>query len=211
MGDIYEMPYSSQSSFGFPTYSDMEMALPSRSYDNLVAGTESGSGKSGGSATPAANQPSGFESAMGMLSGFGGQLSSFASGGGPGTGGMFTSIGTALAGPTAGISIAVGAALDVIFSSSMGDKAKEQAEEAATEYWGQAKQELAQMRKQQAYDMSGINAQIGGSGFAFNSGSFVAGREERNLQDEIAYGKQWQQYKNQYDEIRKSGGKGGIL
>ena len=135
--------------------------------------------------------------------------SDWASGGSGGTGGAFTQAGVALAPFTFGISIPVSMALDAIVGSNMGDKAYGKAQKQAREYWAGAQTEMNQLKLQQKQQRGYADAQIGASGASFNSGSINAYRNEQMKQQDLDFSRMFDQYAQNYVQIRRSGGSGG--
>jgi hypothetical protein len=145
---------------------------------------------------------------IGMIVGEGAKIGSdWASGGGANTGGSFTQIGM-MFGPWGAV---IGFAADVIASSFMGDSSQKKAEKAANEYWGAAQTELGQMRKGQSQQRGGALASMGASGASIRSGSLQVYRGEQQKQQDLAFSRQYDEFRRTYNEIKESGGSGGIF
>jgi hypothetical protein len=175
-------------------------------FSNATARTElPASNKKGGSE----KKSSGFGGGGGGMGAAGGQLvSRIGARGGEGTGGTFTQMGASTGN---WIATVVGVVLDLGLSSSMADRAKKKAEKKAKAFWADATSELNQMRKGMAQEISGTTSEMGASGASVRSGSFMTYRAAQQQEQNVMYGRQYNQFKDIYKQIKKSGGKGGLF
>lgn len=93
----------------------------------------------------------------------------------------------------------------------MANKAQSKAKKAAKSYWKDAKKELEELKRMQAYEFGGLQARQGGTGIQFKSVTPQLYRAEFQRQQLFQYNKMKKQMKAQRDAIKKSGGKGGLF
>lgn len=151
----------------------------------------------------------GLSSAGSMFSGIG------ANGNGAGTAGQLTSLGSSIGGMFGSEGqawgAAIGAALDMFGSSSMADKAKEDAEKEAEKFLKLGMVQMDLLRQQGNMQKGATKAALAGTGAELTSGTSrsvqggVYDVVERNYQS--AYHEMLQQYGG----IKNSGGTGGLF
>lgn len=150
------------------------------------------------------------------LNAAGGMFSSIGSNGnGPGTGGQFTSLGGSIGGmfgdEGAAWGTAIGAALDMFGSSSMADKAKEDAQKQAAEFLKNGMAQMEILRHEGNVQKGATKAALAATGAELTSGTSrsvqgaVGNIVERNYQTV------YHDMLKQYGDIRKGGGTGGLF